>query len=617
VTSQHYQKRKIQNFKKYYSQEKSRQNLVLASEIGEKASAIPLSVFKKESGITNQNAWKPSKFNVLGQWEDYEEMERLHRPQEAILIEEEQKAVEKEIKPIPQEIKLEVDQISAEEEQKRKEWLEKLNVFQKYKEVREEHALDNWKRHSVEWLKVEHMVAKKAGKDPEDLLMARLGEFRQKLEEKQLIEEAVLLLEEQNINFWKEGMRIGNDLLGLCVQLPKGGPRQIERLHYNERKLKKTNVTLSAQGTVKNQTPTHQGEYLELVGQGLHKVGKDLAQAYVERLEKLQSRGKEETSDLDVDQHKEEQERAITGMKLVASTKRLFYEVVVGQISTSVMTIYNQGSVAIHFEWTPVKKKNPLNTKLGQDGKQRFFMNYVKGVIRPGTAFDFPIVFQSSTPGIYSETWRLSTSPVSKPDDEIYVTLFGVSYQVDTLKEKRDAIDTLLRKRRAQTVASETMRQVLKRVQSAQNRLDTPPKDKRKRKFEERNKLLRLHYHPDLYDQLVALSEIVYNHLQLSDPWNGSVTVLSSMISQMTDNTIRAECLSKLNRLVNESTKDVISGRTLMCVISNEILTNLAMKVVDLSEDLRKKMNLPPVSLPHVENPKLSRSRGPSRGDRV
>ena len=56
--------------------------------------------------------------------------------------------------------------------------------------------------------------------------MARLGEYRKIVENRQLIEEALLLLEQQNINFWKEGLKIGNDLLGLSFQMPKGGPRQ-------------------------------------------------------------------------------------------------------------------------------------------------------------------------------------------------------------------------------------------------------------------------------------------------------------------------------------------------------------------------------------------------------
>lgn len=66
--------------------------------------------------------------------------------------------------------------------------------------------------------------------------MARLGEYRRIVENRQLIEEALLLLEQQNINFWKEGLKIGNDLLGLNFKIPKGGPRQVERLHFKEKK---------------------------------------------------------------------------------------------------------------------------------------------------------------------------------------------------------------------------------------------------------------------------------------------------------------------------------------------------------------------------------------------
>ena len=55
--------------------------------------------------------------------------------------------------------------------------------------------------------------------------MARLGEYRQFIEERDLIEEALRLLEERDINFWKMGIRIGNDLLGLTF-LPRGGPRE-------------------------------------------------------------------------------------------------------------------------------------------------------------------------------------------------------------------------------------------------------------------------------------------------------------------------------------------------------------------------------------------------------
>ena len=55
--------------------------------------------------------------------------------------------------------------------------------------------------------------------------MMRLGEYRELIEERDLIEEALDLLELRKVNFWSPGLRIGNDLLGLMVTMPKGGSR--------------------------------------------------------------------------------------------------------------------------------------------------------------------------------------------------------------------------------------------------------------------------------------------------------------------------------------------------------------------------------------------------------
>ena len=108
----------------------------------------------------------------------------------------------------------------------RKKWLDQLHIFQRFREVREEHALKNWQRHSVEWNQVQSALAKKARRDPNDLLMTRLGEYREFVEERELIEEALQMLEFRSLNFWKMGLKIGNDLLGLTLPLPLGGPRE-------------------------------------------------------------------------------------------------------------------------------------------------------------------------------------------------------------------------------------------------------------------------------------------------------------------------------------------------------------------------------------------------------
>jgi hypothetical protein len=168
----------------------------------------------------------------LGEWDDFKRFERLYSKEEAAEPEAEiiKESVEEPIMTLD---KIDVAE-EKEAERKRQEWLDQLRIFEKYREVREQNALRNWQRHSIEWNRTERLIAKKSGKvykevsskAPEELLMARLGEYRNIVESRDLIEEALLLLEQQNINFWKEGLKIGNDLLGLSFQMPKGGPRQ-------------------------------------------------------------------------------------------------------------------------------------------------------------------------------------------------------------------------------------------------------------------------------------------------------------------------------------------------------------------------------------------------------
>lgn len=68
-------------------------------------------------------------------------------------------------------------------------------------------------------------------------------------------------------------------------------------------------------------------------------------------------------------------------------------------------------------------------------------------MILPGTAFDFPIVFKSTRNGMFTEIWKLVTSPTSAKGDEIAVTLRGVAYEKDMLVKKRKDVEVLLEKR--------------------------------------------------------------------------------------------------------------------------------------------------------------------------
>lgn len=85
---------------------------------------------------------------------------------------------------------------------------------------------------------------------------------------------------------------------------------------------------------------------------------------------------------------------------LILSTRRLTFEITIGQVSCSNITVYNHTSIAYQFEWVKIERPNPLKAKSTNDKVKRFYFTTSKGIILPGTAYDFPIVFKSAKPGV-------------------------------------------------------------------------------------------------------------------------------------------------------------------------------------------------------------------------
>ena len=94
-------------------------------------------------------------YSILGNVEDFQEFEKLYAPPPIQVPK--VTHPEPEPEPEPEPISLPV---LEDEQVQRREWLDKLHIFQRYREVREEHALANWKRHCIEWNKVEQTIAK-------------------------------------------------------------------------------------------------------------------------------------------------------------------------------------------------------------------------------------------------------------------------------------------------------------------------------------------------------------------------------------------------------------------------------------------------------------------------
>ncbi|KAJ3402860.1 hypothetical protein HDU80_004705 [Chytriomyces hyalinus] len=608
---------------------------------------VPLSlILNKTRGPKKEKSGKIIEYTVLGDAGDFEEMEEelgekpvstedapaaIDPTEEARIADVRRAEIEKEAK---------LKEVHEREQLERKRWLERLYIFQKYREVREEHALRNWKRHSRQWARVERTLTKTSKKDKSELLMARLGEFREKIEERDLIYEAFRLLEDQKVNFWSKGLRIGNDLLGLIVTAPKGGVRKIERLVTSEVKHYKVPPNFSYRAMRKQELkhviskldPFYKdgvGGYLEVVGKSLDSQQmENLAEAYVEHLENRMNSSSEETMDRksEVKMHPTPPAAQLSHpnvraaisvlpeLKTDASSDLVFvatnmtFEVLLNEVSRSVFTIYNQSNIAYHFEWTRVVKENPLKVAAMYDNVQRFYFYHKKGVLLPGTAFDFPIVFKSGSPGIYTEEWELVTNPGTGPDVPTTLKLQGIALEPDSRKEKRSKIEALLDRRVAETAAKEVLDGILSSMRT--NEVDLNPLEKRKLFLRNDEQLfmalnadlhvphllqLELAYNPKWFDKLDSLAAEVLSILEKPPVmWDRSVKTIYNNILAITGVEKRSQLLNRVNELVKLSTTTPVKSLfSPLYIVGYDTFIELADKISECSEEMRKRLGLP------------------------
>ncbi|KAJ3067903.1 hypothetical protein HDU98_008904 [Podochytrium sp. JEL0797] len=596
-------------------------------------------------GPKKQKDGKLIEYTLLGDAQDFAEMDQ-ELGESSVLEEDEASAVavepevleqqqiqQREIERVERERLDRLREVQERQAKERKRWLNRLYIFQKYRELREEHALRNWKRHSIQWNKVQRSIAKKSNKDRSELLMSRLGEHRERVEERDLIVEAFQLLEDRKVNFWSKGLRIGNDLLGLIVTAPKGGCRRIERLvtneerhyissanSYREQRKQELNHVIEKLDPFFNDGV---GGFMEVVGKSLDSAQIDLAESFASKLDAraaAATRTKETTAPKQSDSstlpkldnknptpatttplHTLPPLETDTTTDLVFASTHMTFEVVLNEVSRSVLSVYNQSTKAFHFEWRRVHKDNPLRVKAMHDGVQRFYFHHKTGVVLPGTAFDFPIVFKSGSPGIFTEIWELVTNPSVAANVATTVTFQGFAMEEDTNKAKRNSIEELLERRRMTSTASEVISDILEKVTSTSAAVPTALEKHKllltndEHLFTVLNADLHISYFPKLFDRFETLAnETLVALARPASLWDRSVRTIYENISCLDSMEDRSQRLHKLNELVKLSTATTFkSSFSPLYVVAYDTLVDLADKISECSESLRKHMGLP------------------------
>lgn len=84
-----------------------------------------------------------------------------------------------------------------------------------------------------------------------------------------------------------------------------------------------------------------------------------LAHSFLNRLEKLQI----VIPEMPINQEDPINDTSDLSPVILSSTNRLVFEIAIKLTASSVVTLYNRGNIAVHFEWILIDKPNPLNVK--------------------------------------------------------------------------------------------------------------------------------------------------------------------------------------------------------------------------------------------------------------
>ncbi|XP_006833711.1 PREDICTED: MYCBP-associated protein [Chrysochloris asiatica] len=149
----------------------------------------------------------------------------------------------------------------------------------------------------------------------------------------------------------------------------------------------------------------------------------------------------------------------------VGIAARLVFETLEGKKTSSELTVVNNGTVAIWYNW---RRQSQLQSfqDLKRNRMQRFYFNNRPGVILPGETKKFTFFFKSRNAGIFRESWEFGTHPTLLGGALLQVNLQAISLTQDVFKEERQLLKSKLSAHEAVTIVESMLQEVLKGIRT-------------------------------------------------------------------------------------------------------------------------------------------------------
>ncbi|XP_070790757.1 MYCBP-associated protein [Pituophis catenifer annectens] len=149
----------------------------------------------------------------------------------------------------------------------------------------------------------------------------------------------------------------------------------------------------------------------------------------------------------------------------VGIAARVTFEILVGDKAESRLTVSNDGTTAIWYDWRRLPPPFTFQEKIKR-GIQNFYFNTRSGVILPGETIHFSFIFKSLSAGIFNESWEFSTHPELLGGAMLQVTLWGIALYEDTTVKLREDLEKDLEAREIAVIIEENLEELLNRIRT-------------------------------------------------------------------------------------------------------------------------------------------------------
>ncbi|XP_067403928.1 MYCBP-associated protein [Emydura macquarii macquarii] len=149
----------------------------------------------------------------------------------------------------------------------------------------------------------------------------------------------------------------------------------------------------------------------------------------------------------------------------VGISARITFEVLAGEKAESCLTVSNDGTAAIWYDW----RRQPQSVTFEETkkkGMQYFYFNTRQGVILPGETRNFSFFFKSGNAGIFCESWEFGTHPVLLGGAVLQVCLWGIAVYEDKLSGLRNELESDLAVREVAVIVQESLKELLDQIRT-------------------------------------------------------------------------------------------------------------------------------------------------------